>query len=202
MTTEAPALRSVCVFCGSQGGARPEYLEAARALGVSLARREITTVYGGGHIGMMGAVADAALAAGGRVVGVIPEHLMRPEVAHQKLDELIVVDSMHTRKRTMAARSDAFVVLPGGYGTLEEMFEMLTWLEPSCTPSRSVSSMSRATSTGSSSFCATRPTRPHTSRIWDLLIVEPGVDLLLERLPLHGAQLARSHPPRGTPRQG
>ena len=87
MTTEAPALRSVCVFCGSQGGARPEYLEAARALGVSLARREITTVYGGGHIGMMGAVADAALAAGGRVVGVIPEHLMRPEVAHQKLDE-------------------------------------------------------------------------------------------------------------------
>ena len=203
MTTEAPALRSVCVFCGSQGGARPEYLEAARALGVSLARREITTVYGGGHIGMMGAVADAALAAGGRVVGVIPEHLMRPEVAHQKLDELIVVDSMHTRKRTMAARSDAFVVLPGGYGTLEEMFEMLTWLQLQLHAKpvgvvnvagyfdRLLEFLRHAADEG-----FIRP------EYWDLLIVEPGVDLLLERLPLHGAQLARSHPPRGTPRQG
>ena len=203
MTGEAPALRSVCVFCGSQGGARPEYLEAARALGASLARRGITTVYGGGHIGMMGAVADAALAAGGRVVGVIPEHLMRPEVAHQKLDELIVVDSMHTRKRTMAARSEAFVVLPGGYGTLEEMFEMLTWLQLQLHAKpvgvvnvagyfdRLLEFLRHAADEG-----FIRP------EYWDLLIVEPGVDLLLERLPLHGAQLARSHPPRGTPRQG
>jgi uncharacterized protein (TIGR00730 family) len=122
-------LRSVCVFCGSQPGARPVYVAAARELGSSLARQGITLVYGGGHIGMMGAAADAALGAGGKVVGVIPEHLMRPEVAHQNLTELIVVDTMHTRKRTMAARADAFVVLPGGYGTFEEMFEMITWLQ-------------------------------------------------------------------------
>jgi hypothetical protein len=123
------ALRSVCVFCGSMPGARREYVGAARELGTWLAQHGIEVVYGGGHIGMMGAVADAALAAGGRVIGVIPEHLMRPEVAHQKLTELIVVDTMHTRKRTMAERSDAFIVLPGGYGTFEEMFEMITWLQ-------------------------------------------------------------------------
>jgi uncharacterized protein (TIGR00730 family) len=122
-------LTSVCVFCGSQSGARPGYVAAARELGTWLARHGIEVVYGGGHIGMMGAVADAALAAGGRVVGVIPEHLMRPEVAHQNLTELIVVDTMHTRKRTMAQRADAFVVLPGGYGTYEETFEMITWLQ-------------------------------------------------------------------------
>jgi hypothetical protein len=121
------ALRSVCVFCGSLPGALPDYLQAARDLGAALAQRGITVVYGGGHIGMMGALADSALAAGGRVVGVIPQHLMRPEVAHQGLTELQVVDSMHTRKRMMASRADAFVVLPGGYGTLEEMFEMITW---------------------------------------------------------------------------
>ena len=118
---------AVCVFCGSQPGARPAYLHAARELGTQLARRDCSVVYGGGHVGMMGALADGALAAGGRVIGVIPEHLMRPEVAHQGLTELLVVDSMHTRKRIMASRSDAFVVLPGGYGTFEEMFEMVTW---------------------------------------------------------------------------
>lgn len=121
------AMRSVCVFCGSLPGALPDYLQAARDLGAALAQRGTTVVYGGGHIGMMGALADSALAAGGRVVGVIPQHLMRPEVAHQGLTELQVVDSMHTRKRMMASRADAFVVLPGGYGTLEEMFEMITW---------------------------------------------------------------------------
>lgn len=121
--------RAVCVFCGSQPGTRPTYLQAARELGAQLARRDWTVVYGGGHVGMMGALADSALAAGGRVVGVIPEHLMRPEVAHQGLTELLVVDSMHTRKRTMASRADAFVVLPGGYGTFEEMFEMVTWAQ-------------------------------------------------------------------------
>jgi len=118
---------AVCVFCGSQPGTRPAYLQAARDLGAQLARRGWTAVYGGGHVGMMGALADSALAAGGKVIGVIPEHLMRPEVAHQGLTELLVVDSMHTRKRIMAGRSDAFVVLPGGYGTFEEMFEMVTW---------------------------------------------------------------------------
>jgi len=122
-------LRAACVFCGSQAGARPAYLQAARELGALLARRDVAVVYGGGHVGMMGALADSALAAGGRVIGVIPEHLMRPEVAHQGLTELLIVDSMHTRKRTMASRADAFIVLPGGYGTFEEMFEMVTWLQ-------------------------------------------------------------------------
>jgi uncharacterized protein (TIGR00730 family) len=122
-------VRSVCVFCGSSSGSRPEYAAVARELGGLLARRGIGIVFGGGHVGMMGQLADAALAARGTVVGVIPEHLMRPEVAHQRLDELIVVDSMHTRKRTMAERADAFVVLPGGFGTFEEMFEMVTWLQ-------------------------------------------------------------------------
>lgn len=120
-------LKTVCVFCGSQPGRRAEYVEAAREMGRLLATSGIELVYGGGHVGLMGAMADAALVSGGRVIGVIPEHLMRPEVAHLGLTELLVVDSMHTRKRTMALRSDAFVVLPGGFGTLDEMFEMLTW---------------------------------------------------------------------------
>jgi uncharacterized protein (TIGR00730 family) len=117
------------VFCGSQPGRRAEYVSAARETARLLAQNGIELVYGGGHVGLMGALADEALAHGGRVVGVIPEHLMRPEVAHQGLTELTIVDSMHTRKQTMALRSDAFVVLPGGFGTLEEMFEMLTWLQ-------------------------------------------------------------------------
>jgi len=121
--------KAVCVFCGSQPGRRAEYVAAAREMARLLAQSGIELVYGGGHVGLMGALADAGLASGGRVVGVIPEHLMRPEVAHQGLTELIVVDSMHTRKQTMARRSDAFVVLPGGFGTLEEMFEMVTWLQ-------------------------------------------------------------------------
>jgi uncharacterized protein (TIGR00730 family) len=122
-------VRSVCVFCGSAPGRPAHFIEAAHATGKLLAQRAIALVYGGGHIGMMGAVADAALAAGGRVIGVIPQHLMRPEVAHLGLTELIVVESMHQRKRLMADRADAFLVLPGGYGTLEETFEVVTWLQ-------------------------------------------------------------------------
>jgi hypothetical protein len=122
-------LKSVCVFCGSSPGRDPRFLEAARDTGALLAQRGLTLVYGGGHIGLMGALADATLAGGGRVLGVIPQHLMRPEVAHLGLSELIVVDSMHQRKRLMADRADAFLVLPGGYGTLDETFEMLTWLQ-------------------------------------------------------------------------
>ncbi len=125
----ARRLNSVCVFCGSSPGRDPRFAQAARATGALLARRGIALVYGGGHIGVMGEVADAALAAGGRVTGVIPQHLMRPEVAHLGLSELIVVDSMHQRKRLMADRADAFLVLPGGYGTLDETFEMVTWLQ-------------------------------------------------------------------------
>jgi uncharacterized protein (TIGR00730 family) len=120
---------AICVFCGSQPGRRAEYVSAARDTARLLAQSGIELVYGGGHVGLMGALADEALAHGGRVVGVIPEHLMRPEVAHQGLTELTIVDSMHIRKQTMALRSDAFIVLPGGFGTLEEMFEMLTWLQ-------------------------------------------------------------------------
>lgn len=127
--TAAGRLKSVCVFCGSSAGSDPRFVEAARAAGALLARRRIALVYGGGHVGMMGALADAALAAGGRVTGVIPQHLMRPEVAHPGLSELIVVDSMHQRKWLMADRADAFLVLPGGYGTLDETFEMVTWLQ-------------------------------------------------------------------------
>ena len=122
-------LTSVCVFCGSKSGVRPQYVAAAREMAQVLATHGVELIYGGGHVGLMGAMADEALAQRGRVTGVIPEHLMRPEVAHQGLTELIVVDSMHTRKQTMASRSDAFIVLPGGFGTLEEMFEMLTWLQ-------------------------------------------------------------------------
>ncbi len=125
----AGRLRSVCVFCGSSPGDDPRFVESARDTGALLARRGLALVYGGGHIGMMGALADAALAAGGQVTGVIPKHLMRPEVAHQGLTELIVVDSMHERKQRMADRSDGFLVLPGGYGTLDETFEMVTWLQ-------------------------------------------------------------------------
>jgi uncharacterized protein (TIGR00730 family) len=125
----AGQVRSVCVFCGSAPGRPAHFIEAARATGRLLAQSGIALVYGGGHVGMMGAVADAALAAGGRVTGVIPQHLMQPEVAHQGLTELIVVESMHQRKRLMADRADAFLVLPGGYGTLEETFEMVTWLQ-------------------------------------------------------------------------
>jgi uncharacterized protein (TIGR00730 family) len=122
-------LNSVCVFCGSAPGDDPRFVAAARDTGALLARRGLALVYGGGHIGMMGALADGALAAGGRVTGVIPQQLMRPEVAHRGLSELIVVASMHERKRLMADRADCFLVLPGGYGTMDETFEMVTWLQ-------------------------------------------------------------------------
>ena len=122
-------MRAVCVFCGSQPGEDPLYEAAARELGASLAVRQLTVIYGGGHVGMMGALADSALAASGKMIGVIPEHLIQPKMAHQKLTELRIVDSMHTRKRVMAEHADAFIVLPGGYGTFEEMFEMVTWLQ-------------------------------------------------------------------------
>jgi len=115
------------VFCGSSPGNDPAYLAAARATGTELARRGLTLVYGAGSVGLMGAVADAALAAGGSVVGVIPEHLMGVEVDHRGLTELHVVESMHARKALMAQRSDAFVALPGGFGTIEEVVEILTW---------------------------------------------------------------------------
>lgn len=120
-------MKSVCVFCGSSPGARPSYRAAAEALAVAIAKRGLDLVYGGASVGLMGALADAALAAGGRVVGVLPRALDRKEIAHAGLSELRVVDSMHERKAQMAERADAFVALPGGIGTLEEWFEVLTW---------------------------------------------------------------------------
>jgi uncharacterized protein (TIGR00730 family) len=117
----------VCVFCGSSLGARPEYAEAAAALGAELAARDVGLVYGGAHVGLMGLVADTVPGRRGRVVGVIPRSLVEAEVAHTDLDDLRVVDSMHERKALMAELSDGFVTLPGGFGTLEEFCEVLTW---------------------------------------------------------------------------
>lgn len=122
-------MKSLCVFLGARFGNRPEYAEAAQALGAEMARRGLHLVYGGGGIGLMGVLADAALAAGGRVTGVIPDFLADPEVAHRGLTELRVVGSMHERKALMAALADGFVMLPGGLGTLEECFEVLTWAQ-------------------------------------------------------------------------
>jgi uncharacterized protein (TIGR00730 family) len=120
-------LRSICVYCGSSPGGREIYGERAAALGQRLARDGIAVVYGGGNVGLMGILADAALAAGGEVVGVIPEQLVGWEVAHQGLTRLEVVATMHGRKARMFDLSDGFIALPGGFGTLDEMFEMLTW---------------------------------------------------------------------------
>src|SRR3989440_12998103 len=122
-----PQIRSVCVYCGSAGAVDPRYRAAADELGRSLAAAGIALVFGGGRIGLMGITADAALAAGGQVIGVIPAALRDRELAHQNVSELVVVDTMHNRKRVMAERADGFAVLPGGIGTLDEMFEMLTW---------------------------------------------------------------------------
>ena len=121
--------RRICVFCGSRFGVRPAYREAAEGLGRLLAARGIELVYGGGNVGLMGAVADACLAAGGAVTGVIPQALMEWEVGHTGLSRLEGVDSMHTRKARMAELSDGFIALPGGLGTFEELFEMLTWAQ-------------------------------------------------------------------------
>jgi len=120
-------MRSLCVYCGSNSGSKPIYTERAIALGTRLAKDGITLVYGGGNVGLMGVVADSVLAAGGEAVGVIPEQLVNWEVAHKDLTRLEVVGSMHERKARMFELSDGFVALPGGFGTLDEMFEMLTW---------------------------------------------------------------------------
>jgi uncharacterized protein (TIGR00730 family) len=121
--------RSVCVFCGSAPGARPSYSTAARELGVALAQASLTLVYGGGRLGLMGMVADAALQAGGRVVGVIPRMLIERELAHPNLTRQHVVSTMHERKTLMAEMSDAFVGLPGGMGTFDELVEIVTWAQ-------------------------------------------------------------------------
>lgn len=120
-------IHSVCVYCGSSPGLIPEYAEAANSFGCLLARENLTLVYGGGDVGLMGAIADAALHEGGRVIGVIPRSLLAKEVGHQGLSELRVVTTMHERKQVMTELADAFVALPGGLGTLEEILEVMTW---------------------------------------------------------------------------
>ena len=120
-------MKSICVYCGSNAGSDPAYAAQAKALGMRLAAEKLTLVYGGGNVGLMGIVADAVLDNGGEVVGVIPQQLVDWEVAHKGVTRLEIVDSMHERKARMFDLSDGFVALPGGFGTLDEMFEMLTW---------------------------------------------------------------------------
>jgi uncharacterized protein (TIGR00730 family) len=119
--------KTIAVFCASANGANPAYRSTAEDLGRTLAQRNLGLIYGGGNTGLMGALADAALAAGGHVIGVIPHVLVDLEVAHHGVTELHVTDTMHTRKALMASRADAFIILPGGYGTFEELFEVLAW---------------------------------------------------------------------------
>ena len=126
-TASSPSPFSVCVYCGSRPGADPAHAQAARLTGQLIGQRGWQLVYGGGKVGLMGIVADAVLAAGGRVVGVIPHKLREREVGHSQLSEIHVVDTMHQRKQMMAERADAFLALPGGIGTLEELFEVWTW---------------------------------------------------------------------------
>ena len=120
-------IRCLCVYCGSSGAVEEQYREAASELGACLARAGVELVFGGGGVGLMGLLADAALAANGKVTGIIPSHLRAAELAHPGVSELVVVGSMHERKRLMAERADAFAVLPGGIGTLDEMFEIVSW---------------------------------------------------------------------------
>lgn len=122
-------LRRIAVYCGSNDGARPAYVAAARALGTLLATEGICVVYGGGRSGLMGALADAAMAAGGEVIGVMPHGLVQREVAHHGLTALHIVDSMHERKAMIAELADAFIAMPGGIGTFEELFETWTWAQ-------------------------------------------------------------------------
>lgn len=122
-------MRSICVFCGSSPGNRPEYLQVARDTGRLIAQRQLTLVYGGGKVGLMGAMADAALAAGGRVIGVIPQMLLDREVGHAGLTELRVVSTLAERKLIMGELSDAFLTLPGGNGTMDELFEAWSWTQ-------------------------------------------------------------------------
>ncbi len=122
-------MKSICVYCGSNFGGRDSYLEAAQGLGVEMAERGITLIYGGANVGLMGSTANSVLAAGGKVIGVIPQALVNKEVAHTGLSDLRVVGSMHERKSLMADLADAFIALPGGLGTLEEFCEVATWTQ-------------------------------------------------------------------------
>ncbi len=120
-------IRNICVYCGSRPGGDPRFSELARALGGEMARRGIGLVYGGGHVGLMGVIADAVLGSGGSVVGVIPRFMVESERAHAGLSELVVIETMHERKQIMSDRCDAIITMPGGVGTFDELFEAITW---------------------------------------------------------------------------
>ncbi|MFN8496680.1 MAG: TIGR00730 family Rossman fold protein [Anaerolineae bacterium] len=122
-------MQRVCVFCGSSAGGDPIHANVARQMGALLAERGLALVYGGGNVGLMGVVADAVLAGGGEVIGIIPRHLADKELAHRRATEMHIVGSMHERKALMAEKGDAFIALPGGYGTFEEFFESVTWAQ-------------------------------------------------------------------------
>jgi len=122
-------MKSLCVFCGSNKGNSPVFAEAARALGEAIASRGIELIYGGAQVGLMGIVADAALAKGGKVVGVMPRFMVEKELAHKKITQLHLVETMHERKQVMAKQAEGFVALPGGFGTFEEIFEAMTWAQ-------------------------------------------------------------------------
>ena len=126
-TDSSSAIRSICVYCGSRPGADPRFAEMATALGREMARRGIGLVYGGGHVGLMGVIADAVLEGGGSVVGVIPQFMVEAERAHPGLTEQITVQTMHERKQIMSDRCDAIITMPGGVGTFDELFEAITW---------------------------------------------------------------------------
>jgi uncharacterized protein (TIGR00730 family) len=178
-----PHINAVAVFCGSRTGNDPRYRAAAQALGEGLAQAGIRLVYGGGRIGLMGVMADAALAAGGKVTGVIPEFLTRREVAHAGVSELIVTDSMHSRKQHMFAAADAFVSLPGGLGTLDETIEIITWRQLGlhakpvliCNIAGSAASFSAAIETAIDAGFAS----PETRRLYQVI---DGIPAVLARL--------------------
>jgi uncharacterized protein (TIGR00730 family) len=178
-------INSLAVFCGSRVGINPAYAQAGRVLGTGLARAGIRLVFGGGRIGIMGVVADAVLAAGGEVLGVIPEFLTQWEVAHERVTEMVVTDSMHTRKRRLYEESDAFLIMPGGLGTFDEAFEIITWRQLRlhdkpiflCNVAGSVEPLVAAIDHAIAQGFATPASR-------DLFEVIEGVPAVLERLKL------------------
>jgi len=186
--TEASQVASICVFCGSNTGSSPAYADAARALAHAIARAKLRLVYGGGSIGLMGVIADAALREGVHVTGVAPRRLLEREVLHGGLSALHIVESMHERKAKMADLADAFVALPGGYGTLDELFEALTWTQlgyhrKACGLLNVAGYFDRLVDYLDHAVAARFLTREHRA----MLLIEDDADLLVERL--RGARL-------------
>jgi uncharacterized protein (TIGR00730 family) len=190
-------MKAVCVFCGSNVGRNPAYQEAAVGVGTALAKAGLKLVYGGGKIGLMGAVADATIAAGGLAAGVMPRALFRREIAHAGLSELHVVETMHERKTKMADLADAFIALPGGAGTLEEFFEQWTWAQLGIHRkpcgllnvqdyfSPLVAMMQKTVAEGFTG-----------ERYFEMLVIETSVEPLLQRFATYSAPPQKSHAPK------